>query len=90
MLPPGCGFGTPEKPHSSLKEHDTLAPVMAVAFGQGQEIIVVAFCTFGILCMHGWYLAPMLIMIYGLGPIMGLKEGCISIGEPVRMPVSED
>lgn len=37
----------------------------------------------GSACMHGGYRPPMLMRMYGEGPIIGLKEGWISIGEPV-------
>jgi len=35
--------------------------------------------------MHRTYRPPMLISTYGDGPIMGLNEGLIAIGEPVRV-----
>lgn len=39
------------------------------------------------LCMQGMYRAPMLMRTNGEGPIMGLKEGWISMGEPVSWAV---
>jgi hypothetical protein len=35
--------------------------------------------------MQGGYLAPMLMRTYGDGPIMGLKEGFVAIGEFVNI-----
>ena len=37
--------------------------------------------------MHGTYLAPMLMRTHGDGPIIGLNEGWISMGDFVRTAV---
>lgn len=78
--PPTWGLGTPLKPHSS--DRVQLA-TDEVELGQGQNIVSFAFCTPSTFFMHGSNRAPMLIWTYGEGPIMGLKVGLVSIGDPV-------
>ena len=42
----------------------------------------------GVLCIQGTKRAPMLIRTYVEGPIIGLKDGCVMIGEPVNIAMS--
>lgn len=75
------------KPQRSLRVQNPDAGVVSdVAFGQFHAIWVdprfVPLMMF--VRMQGTKRAPMLIKTNGEGPIMGLKEGWISMGEPVR------
>ena len=53
ILPCGRGFGTPSKPHSSLREQVVAFRALDVVFGQGKDISILEFWTPGTLCMQG-------------------------------------
>jgi hypothetical protein len=94
----GCGFPVNEPPtwglsfgsklHRSDSWHfiDGLLGSDVVVLGQGQLIAIAESCTPGVDRMQGTKRAPILIRTYEDGPIMGLNDGFIAIGDPVNMP----
>src|ERR1700753_3239509 len=82
-VPSGPGVKLTPWPHRSASVQVGVSKV--VVFGQGMlicgEATVNPVLPAGYSRIHGTYRAPMLIRTYGEGPITGLNEGCISIGE---------
>lgn len=79
------GSGMPPNPHKSDKVQSYVEVSDEVVLGHGQLMVSLAFVMPSTLCIQGVNLAPKLIKTYVEGPIIGLKEGLIMIGEPVSM-----